>query len=194
MADLRLRTADDQRASWVAALVVEVAAERGWTVTDTGPGRPDAVAVITAVGTDAAPVAEPAFVVEVEPGTPRSPTPVESAAHLLPRAELVVGSFKARRNQQATRAALERFLARVETGLADPGDAAAAAGAPGVIEESRALLAAVDAWLAHATVSADDARALHADRAILDAAIGAPVIDLVIVERAAARLAAAIAP
>jgi hypothetical protein len=38
----------------------------------------------------------------------------------------------------------------------------------------------------------ETAQAIGADRAIVEAAIGAPVIDLVIVDRAATRLASAI--
>lgn len=194
---LRLRIADDQRDAWVVALLVEVATGQGWTIDEDGPERPDAVALVASVGASVPAVHGPVFAVAVEAGTPRSPVVAEPPAHLPARFDLVLGEFKARRNQQVTRDAIERFLARVEDERAEGADLVAAVegagtGAPAVIAEHQALLAAVDRWLARTTLTPEAARAVHADRTILQAAIGAPEIDLVIVERAAGRLASTI--
>ena len=188
---LRLQVDDDQRGSWVVGLLAEMAAERGWAVDEDGPAPPDALAFVRSVGAPVAPRDGPAFVVAVEAATPRSPVVIESAAHLRPRFDLVLGEFKARRNQEVTRGAIERFLARVEDEQPAPPDAAERAvgsEAATIVDENRKLLAAVDAWLARTTMTPEAAQAVHADRAILEAAIGAPEIDLVIVERAASRL------
>ncbi|MCU1369929.1 MAG: hypothetical protein JWO77_1123 [Ilumatobacteraceae bacterium] len=199
---LRLEVAVPVRDAWVVELVVEICRERGWTVDDRST-RAEAVAIIGPVGAAIAPVDEPALVITVEQGTPRSPVVQESAPHLVARTELVIGAFKARRNQRITREAIGRFLERAEQDrpsateplvAGDPAEAAPRSGAEAVIEENRALLAAVDAWLARTTLTPEAARAIHADRAIVDAAIGAPVIDLVIIDRAASRLAAVIDP
>lgn len=197
---LRLEVAVPERDAWVVSLLLDVCGERGWTVDDRST-RADAVAIISPLGASAAPVDEPALVIQVEAGTPRSPVVEESAAHLVARTELVIGGFKARRNQRVTRDAIERFLERAEqqrTGATeplaadDPAEAAARTDAAAVIAENRTLLAAVDAWLARTTMTPETAQAIGADRAIVEAAIGAPVIDLVIVDRAATRLASAI--
>ncbi|WP_421122046.1 hypothetical protein ACE2AJ_12525 [Aquihabitans daechungensis] len=186
---LHLEVADGQRGSWVVPLLADVAVERGWSVDEDGADRPDAVALVRPVGGAVVTTDEPAFVVAVEAGTPRSPVVVESADHLVPRFDLVLGEFKARRNQEVTRAAIDRFLVRVEQDRPRDAPAAEPAAPDAVVGQARVLLAAVDAWLARTTMTPDAARAVHADRAILDAAIGAPEVDLVIVERAAARLA-----
>lgn len=184
---LRIDVTEDQRDCWVVPLITEVAAGRGWSIDEDGPGRPDAFALLRSVGDAVAPVDEPAFIVAVEAGTPRSPVVVESAAHQVARFDLVLGEFKARRNQEVTRGAMDRFLARVEDGSPDAAPETESHPAA-VIDETRKLLAAVDAWLARTTMTPEAAQAIHADRAILEAAIGAPEIDLVIVERASTRL------
>jgi hypothetical protein len=199
---LRLDAADDLGSSWVTEVLTETALALGWAVD--GPGRPDAVAVVVALGAAVVPVDEPHVVVRVEAGTPRSPAVEESPPHLPARLDLTVGAFRARRNQQVTRDAIERFLARVERtspgrqvgapGALDPAEAVVRADAAEIVAGNRALLAEVDAWLARTSMTPEAAQAIGADRAILDAAIGAPVLDLVIIERAAARLAAALAP
>lgn len=199
---LRLEVAVPERDAWVVALLVEVCQEHGWTVDDRST-RGDAVAIIGPLGASVAPVDQPALVIQVEAGTPRSPVVQESAAHLVARTELVLGGFKARRNQQVTRNAIERFLARAEQHRAAaaeplaPGDTAEAApkaDAADLIAEHRTLLAQVDSWLARTTMTPEVAQAIAADRAIVDAALGAPVLDLVILDRAATRLAATIDP
>lgn len=205
---LRIDADDAHRATWVAEVIVEVAGECGWTVdtTDDGSGastRPDAVAVIVPIGASIDPIDEPTVAVWVEAGTPRSPVAEESPPHLPARLELTVGAFRARRNQQVTRDALLRFFERVErtrvvptidqAALAaplDPAEAVARADAPGIVAENQALLDRVDASLARTTMTPEAAQAVGADRAILAAAIDAPVLDLVIIERAATRLAA----
>lgn len=199
-------TAAPHQGSWIAVLVDEIAGELGWSVEqEEGPGgplHPDARVVIDAVGVDHPPSDEPVLLVSVEEGTSRSPVVEESAPHLVPRTVLVVGAFKARRNQRLARAAVERFLERVErerpepldpAGELDVAEAVARDARGPIVEENRALLAAVDAWLARTTLTPEGAQVIAADRAILDAAISSPAIDLVIVERAAGRLAAAIA-
>lgn len=191
-----------ERDAWVVALLLEVCEERGWTVDDRST-RADAVALISPLGASAAPVDEPALVIQVEAGTPRSPVVEESAPHLVARTELVIGGFKARRNQRVTRDAIERFLARAEDQRADaieplaaddPAEAARRGDAAALIAENQALLAEVDAWLARTSMTPEAAQAVAADRAIVEAAIAAPVIDLVIVERAASRLASVLEP
>lgn len=199
---LRLDVSDDLGASWVTELLTEVAGALGWAVD--GSGRPDAVAAVVALGAAVPPVDEPLVIVRVEAGTPRSPAIEESPPHLPARLDLTVGAFRARRNQKVTRDAVERFLARVErtrpapatdaSGALDPAEAVARAGADAIVAENRSLLAEVDAWLARTTMTPEAAQAIGADRAILEAAIGAPVLDLVIIERAATRLSDAIAP
>ena len=208
---LQVQLGDDQREGWVVPVLTEVASEVGWTVSeDAGAGgRPDAVAVVVSIGVPLGAIDEPAFFVSVEAGTPRSPTVLESATHLPARFELTVGAFKARRNQQVTRDAVERFLVRVEQtqpatdaaldpALADgdldeldPSEAVARAEADGVVAENLALLERLDAWLARSTLTPAAAQAVQADRTILEAALTAPVLDLVIIGRVAARLAAA---
>jgi len=147
-------------------------------------------------------VDEPVVVIRVEPGTPRSPIVEESEPHLTPRVDLTVGAFRARRNQRITLDALERFVDRVERtrpepldedDRLDPAEAVARRDAAGIVAENEALIAAVDAWLARAAMTAETARAVAADRAILAAALTAPTLDLVIAERAAGRLAGAVA-
>lgn len=197
---LRLEVAVPERDAWVVTLLVEICSERGWTADDAHT-RGDAVAIISPLGASAAPVDEPALVIQVEAGTPRSPVVEESAPHLVARTDLVLGGFKARRNQRVTREAIERFLDRAERerpaaaeplAPLDPAEAADRDEAAALIAEHRALLAAVDAWLARTTMTPEAAQAIHADRAIVDAAIRAPVIDLVILERASSRLAATV--
>jgi hypothetical protein len=199
---LRLEVAVPERDAWVVALLLDVCQDRGWTADDRS-SRADAVAIVTPLGASVAPVDQPALVIQVEAGTPRSPVVEESALHLVARTELVIGGFKARRNQRVTREAIERFLERAEQQRAAaaeplaPGDAAEAApraDAAELIAENQALLAEVDAWLSRATVTPEAAQAIASDRAVIEGALGAPVIDLVIVDRAATRLAAAIAP
>lgn len=199
---LRLEIAVPERDAWIVALLLEVCAERGWT-SDDHAGRADAVAIVSPLGGSVGPADEPALVVQVEAGTSRSPVVEESAPHLVARTELVLGGFKARRNQRVARDAIERFLERAELQRAaateplapgDPAEAALAADAGAVIAENRALLAAVDAWLARTAMTPEAAQAVHADRTIVEAAISAPVIDLVIVDRAATRLAALLDP
>ncbi|HWJ62507.1 MAG TPA: hypothetical protein VNS19_11095 [Acidimicrobiales bacterium] len=202
---LRADVADGLAGTWVIELIDEVASELGWSVSPSG--RPDAVAVVVPLGTAIAPADEPLIAVRVEAGTPRSPAVEESPPHLPARLDLTVGAFRARRNQRVTRDALERFFARVERtrpeplvdgdgpdDALDPAEAVARADAAAIVAENRDLLAAVDAWLARTSMTPDAAQAIHADRTILEAAIGAPVLDLVIVERTAARLATAITP
>lgn len=196
---LRMEVAVPERDAWVVGLLLEVCGERGWTADDAHT-RADAVAIVSPLGVSAAPVDEPALVIQVEAGTPRSPVVEESAPHLVARTELVIGGFKARRNQRVTREAIERFLERAERERPaaeplvtdDPAEAADRRDAAALIAEHRALLAAVDEWLARTTTTPEAAQAIAADRAIVDAALGAPVIDLVILERAASRLAATI--
>ena len=191
-----------ERDAWVVARLLAVCAERGWTVDDRST-RADAVALVGPFGASVAPLDEPALVIQVEAGTPRSPVAEESADHLVARTDLVIGGFKARRNQRVTREAIERFLERAEQhrarateplAVADPAEAARRSDAGALIAEHRALLAAVDAWLARTTLTPDAAQAVAADRAIVEAALGAPVLDLVIIDRAASRLAATIEP
>ncbi|MGN6693274.1 MAG: hypothetical protein ACTHN0_03780 [Aquihabitans sp.] len=212
---LRIDAADGLAGAWVTELIAEVAAEAGWGVAGDGGLHPDAVAAIVPIGAAVAPVDEPFVAVWVEEGTPRSPVVEESPPHLPARLELTVGAFRARRNQRVTRDALERFFARVEAtrpapallpaddavagaGAAeppvelDPAEAVARADAGAIVAENRALLDAVDAWLARTSMTPEAAQAIGADRAILEAAIAAPVLDLVIIERAATRLATAV--
>lgn len=215
---LRLEVAEDLRQTWVATQIADAVAAHGWTVDDDPTPRPDAVVTIVALGAAVEPVDEPVVRVQVEAGTPRSPVVEESPPHLPARLALTVGAFRARRNQQVTRAALDRFLdrveatrpvlladgpdiggsahhGRIESGVApDPAEAVRRGDADAIIDENRRLIGHVDAWLARTTMTPEAAQALGADRAILDAALGAPVIDLVIVERAAARLAAIVDP
>jgi hypothetical protein len=213
--NLRVEVAGELRSSWVTEQITEVARARSWTVDDASPLRPDAVVTIVALGTSVEPVDEPVIRVQVEAGTPRTPVVVESAPHLPARLELTVGAFRARRNQRVTRDAVERFLDRVEATrpaaptaaspgpAADPGRSEAEAphepteyvdraDAGTVVAQNRALIDQVTAWLARTSLTPAAAQAIGADRAILEAALDAPVLDLVIVERAAARLAAAV--
>lgn len=210
---LRIDVADGLGDTWAALLTEEAALAAGWSLARNDV-RPDAVAVIVAVGAEITPVDEPLVAIWVEDGTPRSPIVEESPPHLPARLELTVGAFRARRNQRVTRDALERFLARVEhtrpttspirTSVSvdagsgavaplDPAEAVIRADAAAIVAENRALLDAVDAWLARTSMTPEAAQAIGADRTILEAAIAAPVLDLVIIERAATRLAAAIA-
>ncbi|WP_426570876.1 hypothetical protein [Aquihabitans sp. McL0605] len=206
---LVLICADGLESSWVAQLTADVAGEHGWAITTAaapgaGARHPSAQATVGPLGAAVDPAEGPEIVVWVEAGSSRSPAVVESAEHLVARLELTVGAFKARRNQRVTRAALERFFDRVAaaalrtpTPAPVPAPGAAVEPAPSadpIVEGSRALLAEIDRWLARATMAPRAAQAIHADRAILAAAIGAPEIDLVIVERASARLRAATGP
>ena len=204
---LRLDVAPGLDATWVVELVEALAEGRGWTVERERRVRPDAVVALIPLGGSPEPVDEPLVLIQVEPGTPRNPVVEESAPHLTPRLDLTVGAFRARRNQRTTLDALERFVDRVErtrpeplgtsAGPApDPAEAVDRADAEVIVAENRALLAAVDAWLAGegAGIGPDTARAVAADRAILAAALTAPVLDLVIIERAATRLATTVAP
>lgn len=204
---LRVEVADDLRSSWATELIAEAAAARGWS-TD-GGGRPDAVVVVAPLGADVPAVDEPLVIVRVEAGTPRSPAVEESPPHLPAHLDLTVGAFRARRNQRVTRDALDRFFDRVEatrptsipsasatgaepTPVLDPAEAVARVDADAIVAENRALLDAVDAWLARTSMTPEAAQAIGADRAIVEAAITAPILDLVIIQRAATRLAAAI--
>lgn len=75
---------------------------------------------------------------------------------------------------------------------ADPTEYVNRSEAGAVVAQNRALIDQVTAWLARTSLTPAAAQAIGADRAILEAALDAPVLDLVIVERAAARLAAAV--
>lgn len=200
---LRLDVAPDLDAAWVTELVAAVVEGRGWVLAGPETARPDSVVQVVPIGDDAGAVDEPVVIVRVEPGTPRSPIVEESAPHLTPRLDLTVGAFRARRNQRITLDALERFVDRVERtrpeplgpdrSPPDPAEAVARAAGAAIVAENDALLVAVDSWLARTAMTPDAARAVTADRAILAAALTAPTLDLVIIERAATRLAAAVA-
>ena len=141
---LRLDPADDLRTSWVALLVAEVATELGWTVDD-GTDRDDGPRTPSPWWDRPPPARRAAhqrWSSRSRRGTSRSPAIEESAPHLPARLDLVVGAFKARRNQRVTRAAIEQFLERVATEV----HRRRAPGQPESAPEPR-LLDAVDAAL-----------------------------------------------